>query len=149
MTADGHIVEGFLAGGNLSDVTAADQLMTDVYGCYIPEDKGYDSDRHRVLLRSQNNIAVIPGRKNRIIKIDYEKEIYQLRRRIEIFFGKIKENKRLALRYDKSDMVFLGFVALAAIKGDCRKFHFPINFHKIINIAVNFVRNSLYFCKYF
>ena len=116
MTADGHIVEGFLTGGNVSDVTVADQLTTDVYGCHILEDKGYDSDRHRVFLRSQNNISVIPGRKNRIIKVNYNKKIYQLRRRIEIFFGKIKENKRLALRYDKSDTVFLGFVALAAIK---------------------------------
>ena len=78
MTADGHIVEVFLTGGNVSDVTVADQLTSDVYGCYIPEDKGYDSDRHRVFLRSQNNIAVIPGRKNRIIKIDYDKEIYHM-----------------------------------------------------------------------
>lgn len=116
MTADGHIVEGFLTGGNISDITVADQLMADVYDCYIPEDKGYDSDSHREFLRSQNNITVIPGRKNRIIKIDYDKKLYQLRRKIEIFFGKIKENKRLALRYDKSDMTFLGFVALAAIK---------------------------------
>ena len=90
MKADGHIVEGFLTGGNVSDVTVADQLTKDVYGCYVPEDKGYDSDRHRVFLRSQNNIAVIPGRKNRIIKIDYNKEIYQLRRKIEIFFVKNK-----------------------------------------------------------
>ena len=116
ITADGHIVEGFLTGGNVSDITVADQLTADVYGCYIPEDKGYNSDPHRLLLKSQNNIAVIPGRKNRIVKIDYDKKLYQLRRKIEIFFGKIKENKRLALRYDKSDMVFLGFVALAAIK---------------------------------
>jgi IS5 family transposase len=61
MTAYGHIVEGFLTGRNVSDVTVADQLTTDVYGCYIPEDKGYDSDYNRVLLRSQNNISVIPG----------------------------------------------------------------------------------------
>lgn len=116
ITADGHIVEGFLTGGNVSDITVANQLTADVYDCYVAEDKGYDSDPHRTFLKSQNNIPVIPGRKNRITKIDYNKKLYPLRRKIEIFFGKLKENKRLALRYDKSDIVFLGFVALAAIK---------------------------------
>ena len=103
MTADGHLIEGFLTGGNVNDISVADQLTEDVYGCYILEDKGYDSDKHRVALQSRNNIPVIPGRKNRIIKIEYDKVIYNLRRKIEIFFGKLKENKRLALRYDKSD----------------------------------------------
>ena len=116
MTADGHLVEGFLTGGNVNDISVADQLTEDVYGCYIPEDKGYDSDKHRIALESQNNKPVIPGRKNRIVKIEYDKTIYKLRRKIEIFFGKLKENKRLALRYDKSDNVFLAFFALAAIK---------------------------------
>ena len=116
MTADGHLVEGFLTGGNVNDISVANQLIADVYGCYIPEDKGYDSDFHREVLKSQNNIPVIPGRKNRIVKIEYDKAIYNLRRKIEIFFGKLKENKRLALRYDKSDSSFLAFIALAAIK---------------------------------
>ena len=116
MTADGHLVEGFLTGGNVNDISVADQLIEDVCGCYIPEDKGYDSDKHRMVLESQNNIPVIPGRKNRIIEIEYDKAIYSLRRKIEIFFGKLKENKRLALRYDKSDSAFLAFIALAAIK---------------------------------
>lgn len=116
MTADGDLIEGFLTGGNVNDISVADQLTEDVYGCYILEDKGYDSDKHRVELQSRNNIPVIPGRKNRIIKIEYDKVIYNLRRKIEIFFGKLKENKRLALRYDKSDASFLAFIALAAIK---------------------------------
>ncbi len=39
-----------------------------------------------------------------------------MRKNIEIFFGKLKENKKLALRYDKSDAAFLGFIAMGAIK---------------------------------
>ena len=116
MTADGHIVEGFLTGGNVSDITVADALYSDVYGCHVVEDKGYDSDEHRNFLRSQNNIPVIPGRKSRKTKIVYDKKIYRLRRRIEQFFGKMKENKRLGMRYEKSDAIFLAFIALAAIK---------------------------------
>ena len=116
MTADGHIVEGFLTAGNVSDISVAGALYEDVFGCYVLADKGYDSDQHRLFLRSQNNIPVIPGRENRKIKIIYDKKIYRLRRRIEQFFGKLKENKRLAVRYEKSDTIFLAFIALAAIQ---------------------------------
>lgn len=119
MTAEGHFVEGLLTGGNVHDVTVADDLLADVIGCYVVEDAGYDSDPHRRELRSRNNIPVIPGRKNRKIPIEYDKGIYRLRRHIEIFFGKIKENKRLGMRYEKLDENFLGFIALAAFKITC------------------------------
>lgn len=116
MTADGQVVEGFLSPGNVSDIAVADELYADVFGCYVVEDRGYDSDTHRDFLRSQNNVPVIPGRKNRKKKIIYDKAIYRFRRRIEQFFGKLKENKRLGMRYEKSDAAFLAFIALAAIK---------------------------------
>jgi transposase len=77
---------------------------------------GYDSDDHRRELEANNNIPVIPGRKNRVVEIIYDKTIYALRRRIEIFFGKLKENRRLAVRYEKLDATFLGFIAVASIK---------------------------------
>ena len=38
----------------------ADELTQDVYGCYVLEDMGYDSDPHRMKLRANNNISVIP-----------------------------------------------------------------------------------------
>lgn len=116
ITADGHLVEGFLTAGNVCDITVANELTKNVVGCDVLEDMGYDSDEHRCYLRSNNNTPVIPGRKNRKIPIIYDKSLYKLRRRIEIFFGKLKENKRLAMRYDKSDQSFFSFIALAAVK---------------------------------
>ncbi len=94
----------------------ADALTAEIVGCYIVEDMGYDSDDHRQELRTNNNIPVIPGRKNRKVEIVYDKAIYRWRRRIEMFFGKLKENRRLAVRYEKTDVAFLGFIALAALK---------------------------------
>jgi hypothetical protein len=67
-------------------------------------------------LESNNNIPVIPGRKNRKQPIIYDKVMYKIRRKIEMLFGKIKENRRLAMRFDKADVAFLGFIALAIIK---------------------------------
>jgi transposase len=116
ITAEYHVVEGLLTGGNVPDITVADELTVEVVGCHVVEDLGYDCDRHRDQLRANNNTPVIPGRKNRKIAIDYDKTIYRLRRNIEIFFGKLKENKRLSLRFEKHDSAFLGFIALAAIK---------------------------------
>jgi len=116
MTAEGHFVEGLLTGGNVHDVTVANDLFEDVVGCYVVEDAGYDSDPHRRELRANNNIPVIPGRKNRKIPVEYDKKIYKLRKRIEMFFGKIKENKRISMRFDKLDETFLSFIALASLK---------------------------------
>lgn len=54
--------------------------------------------------------AVCPGVQER------DKEKYATRFNIEHFFGKIKENKRLALRFDKLDVTFFSFFALASLK---------------------------------
>ncbi len=110
------MVEGLLTGGNVADISVADDLTADVAGCHVAEDMGYDSDEHRRALEANNNVPVIPGRKNRKTEIDYNKAIYKLRRRIEIFFGKLKENRRLAVRYEKLDATFLGFLPIAIIK---------------------------------
>jgi transposase len=115
-TPEGYVVEGMLTGGNVADISVADCLMEEVHGCYVIEDKGYDSDKHRINLRSNNNTPVIPGRKNRKEPIVYDRALYKTRRNIEILFGKIKENRRLAIRFDKADITFLGFIALALIK---------------------------------
>ena len=116
ITADGNLIERFLTTGNVCDITVANELTKNVVGCDVLEDMGYDSDEHRQCLRSNNNTPVISGRKNRKIPIIYDKSLYKLRRQIEIFFGKLKENKRLAMRYDKSDQSFFSFIALAAVK---------------------------------
>lgn len=116
MTAEGHVIEGFLTGGNRHDISVAEELTAEIVGCYVLQDRGYDSNKNRQSIESNGNIAVIPGRKNRKIRIIYDKEKYKLRSTIERFFGKLKENRRLALRYEKDDLSFLSFIACAAIK---------------------------------
>lgn len=115
-TVEGHVIDGFLTGGNAHDVSVAEAAFEDIFGCYVLADMGYDSDVFRNFLRSQNNEPVIPGRKNRIVKIEYDKMLYKHRKDIEITFGNLKENKRIGTRFDKYDHVFLAFVALAFIK---------------------------------
>jgi hypothetical protein len=48
-------------------------------------------------LEGNNNLPVIPGRRNRKEQIEYDKEKYKKRGLIERIFGKLKENRRLAV----------------------------------------------------
>jgi transposase len=115
ITAEDHVVEGLLTGGNVSDSPVADELPADVVGYDGVEDRGYDCDRHRRELEANNTIPVIPGRKNRKVVVLYDKTIDKLRKRIEMFFGRLKENRRLTVRYDKMDATFLGCIAMAIL----------------------------------
>ena len=110
------MVEGFLTEGNRNDIDVAAALVKDVVGCYVAADRGYDSDNFRVELAANNNIPVIPGRKNRRKAIEYDRQRYKKRSYIERLFGKIKENRRLTVRYEKSDMNFLAFILIAFLK---------------------------------
>jgi transposase len=56
----------------------------------------------------------IPGRKSRITPVKYDKRRYRSRSRIEIMFGRLKERRRVAARYDRCPTVFFSAVALAA-----------------------------------
>jgi hypothetical protein len=116
ITSDGRLGAGFLSGGNVNDIEAGPELVGDVVGCFVLGDRGYDSDVFRREMESNNNIPVIPGRKNRKIPIEYDEERYKKRGLIERIFGKLKENRRLVVRYEKSDINFLGFVIFAFLK---------------------------------
>jgi transposase len=94
----------------------AARLIRDIVGCTVIADTRYDSDAFRRELSGNNNIPVIPGRKNRKKEIVYDKRMYKRRGLIERIFGKLKENRRIALRYEKSDLNFLGFIIIAFIK---------------------------------
>ena len=80
---------------------------------YVIADKGYDFYAVRKCLTEAGKKPVIPRREGAVCSGVQDKERYQTRSNIERFFGKIKENKRLALRFDKLDVTFFAFFALA------------------------------------
>lgn len=77
-------------------------------------DKAYDSDKIREKLGGKNINAVIPPKKNRKEQISYDKERYKLRNKVERFFSKLKQFRRVATRYEKLGETFLAFVQIAA-----------------------------------
>jgi transposase len=56
----------------------------------------------------------IPGRKSRGKAIKYDKRRYKKRTQIAIMFGRLKEWRRVATRYDRCPKVFLSKITLAA-----------------------------------
>jgi transposase len=57
-------------------------------------------------------LAVIPAKSNRRTPIPYDREKYRWRNLVERLFGKLKNWRRIATRYDKTWKSYLGFVAV-------------------------------------
>jgi transposase len=77
-------------------------------------DKGYDADRIRERLAFDGIAPVIPPMSSRSMKPFYDKELYRERNRIERFFNKLKQFRRIATRYDKLQNTFLSAVCLVS-----------------------------------
>ena len=79
-------------------------------------DKGFDSDAIRgTILEVHDALPVIPNKANRTEPWPWDEgmaETYKLRNRIERAFGKAKQFRRFATRYEKLKDVYLGVVRL-------------------------------------
>ena len=72
------------------------------------------ADWFRDALKDKGIHPCIPGRKSRGRAVRYDKRRYKRRNRIEIMFGRLKDWRRIATRYDRCAKTFLSAVALAA-----------------------------------
>ena len=78
-------------------------------------DKGYDSDEYRAALSAKGISCCIPPRKGRKSPATYCKTTYKQRHKVENMFGKLKDWRRIATRYDRRSDVFMAAITLAAI----------------------------------
>lgn len=83
---------------------------------YIIADKGYECYEVRKKIKDHHCEPVIPPKCNRVFPGTYDKNLYKTRHHIERFFGRLKENKRLAMRYDKLDATFISFICCAIMQ---------------------------------
>ena len=79
-------------------------------------DKGYDSDDVRASLLLKGILPVIPPKANRKQAINCDYRAYKDRNRVERMFGKLKQQRRIATRYDKTVLSFESFLNLAATR---------------------------------
>lgn len=78
-------------------------------------DRGYDADWLRKALLSKGIAPCIPGRRSRKESVSYDKELYKQRHKIEIMFGRLKDWRRIATRYDRCAHTFFSAICIAAI----------------------------------
>ena len=113
--AKGRPIRFFMSAGQVSDYTGAAALLSSLPKAdWLLGDRGYDADWFREALKDKGISACIPGRKSRKKAVKYDKRRYKRRNRIEIMFGRLKDWRRVATRYDRCPKVFLSAIALAA-----------------------------------
>ncbi len=77
-------------------------------------DKGYDSNKVRRKIEDMGATPNIPPKINRRWKPCFSPYLYRDRNAIERMFGRLKDFRRVATRYDKLAVNFLATVTLAA-----------------------------------
>ncbi|WP_445083696.1 transposase [Candidatus Neptunichlamydia sp. REUL1] len=75
---------------------------------------------NRKILVERGITPVIPGRKSRKVTIQHDEHTYKERNAVERFFGRIKEFRRIATRYDKTGCMFKGALLFASIIMWCK-----------------------------
>ena len=111
----GRPIRFFMTAGQVGDDTGAAALLAVLPKAeWLLGDRGYDADWFRDAPKDKGIKPCIPGRKSRGKPVKYDKRRYKRRNRIEIMFGRLKDWRRVATRYDRCPEVFLSAVALAA-----------------------------------
>jgi transposase len=112
---NGRPVRFFITAGQVIDYTGAAALMHGLSEAdWLLADRGYDADWFRKGLIEWGTRPCIAGRKSPKTTIKYDTRRYKRRNRIERMFGKIKDWRRVATRDDRSPIVFLSAIMLAA-----------------------------------
>jgi transposase len=126
----GRPIRFFISAGQVSDYKGAKALVNSLpLADWLLGDRGYDADWFREALKDRGIKPCIPGRKSRDKPVRYDKRRYKRRNRpsrdiavqctagqgCEIMFGRLKDWRRVATRYDRSPKVFLSAIALAAL----------------------------------
>lgn len=105
-----------LTAGNVADITEAYRLTAQLPpgGCLIG-DMGYDAQDLRVGLAYRGSATVIPTNPTRKRSWYINLETYKARTLVERMFGRIKDVRRIATRYDKLARNFASSIALVAV----------------------------------
>ncbi|WP_438382346.1 IS5 family transposase [Asaia sp. BMEF1] len=112
---NGRPLSSFMTAGQVSDYKGAAALLDSLpMAQWKLADRGYDADWFRDALEEKGIKPCIPGRKSRGKPVKYDKRKYKRRNRIEIMFGRLKDWRRVATRYDRCPTVFFSAICLAA-----------------------------------
>ena len=110
----GNLARFVLLPGQRHESVGVDPLIQDVEFAALIADKAFDHNALRARLSERGAVAVIPSTTARTTPISYDTEMYKWRHLIENCFQRLKEFRRIATRYDKTDTSFAAAIHLAA-----------------------------------
>ena len=111
----GNPIRFILTGGERNDCTQALDLLEGVSGQAVLADKAYDAGYIVEAAEIMGALVVIPPKSNRKVLREYDRDLYKERNLIERMFGKLKQFRRIATRYDKTQSSFMAFIHIASI----------------------------------
>lgn len=104
-----------LTAGQAADCQAAEALLRRLPpDALVMADRAYDTDAVRDQIQAQGAVPNIPAKRTRRWKHCFSPVLYRSRNAIERMFGRLKDFRRIATRYDKLAANFLAAVQLAA-----------------------------------
>jgi transposase len=111
----GNPLRFLLTPGQRHDSKPVPELLEGLPAKAVLADKAYDSDKIIQSAQAQGMQVIIPSKVNRKQQRALDKERYKARHLIENLFQRMKVFRRVATRFDKLDIRFLGFVHIAGI----------------------------------
>ena len=78
-------------------------------------DRAYEDNETRQLALHLGFVPVVPPKSNRLNPWEYDREMYKRRNEIERLFRRLKGYRRIFFRFEKLDVIFLGFVVFVLI----------------------------------
>jgi transposase len=110
----GNLVRFTLLPGQRHDSIGAEPILQDIDFDALLADKAFDNNALRLNLNERGAQAIIPSMPQRNPPIPYDPEMYKWRHLVENFFCKLKQFRRIATRYEKTDASFAAMVYAAS-----------------------------------
>jgi transposase len=113
--AHGMPVRMLITDGTTADCTKASELIEGLTIEHLLADKAYDTDALILQCKVNQTKSVIPPKKNRIKKRDFDQHIYRHRHLVENAFLQLKRWRGISTRYAKNTSSFLAAVQIRCI----------------------------------
>ena len=111
----GNPLRFVLTAGQRHDSKPVPELLYGLAAKALLANKAYDSDKIVQSAQAQGMQVIIPCKVNRKKQRALDRSRYMARHLVENLFQRMKVFRRVATRYDKLDVTFLGFVHIADI----------------------------------
>jgi transposase len=78
-------------------------------------DRAYEGDETRELATRLGYVPIVPPKETRVNPWEYDRALYRRRNEVERLFRRLKGFRRIFSRFEKLDVMFVGFIHFALI----------------------------------